>query len=86
MTGFTADQAARANQALRAALGMRPQLFSEEQFVGMISEEITLLRAAGRSDAEIATVLKEDAGVEIEPQTLSRFYVDDTHHAKSTSD
>lgn len=77
MSGFTADQAAQANRALRAALGMRPQVFSEEQFVGMISDEITLLHAAGRSDAEIAAILREEAGIEIEPHALSRFYVDD---------
>ncbi len=73
---FTAEQAAAANKALRAALGLAPERFSTEQFVGMISEEIEQLRAAGRSDADIAQLLASEVGVQLNPDSIARYYAD----------
>ncbi len=72
--GFTAQQAAAANNALRAALGLPPQRFATEQFVGMISDEIEQLRTAGKTDDDIARLLFESVGVNIRPDAISRFY------------
>ncbi len=75
---FTAEQAAAANKALRAALGLAPQLFSAEQFVGMISEEIEQLRAAGKTDVDIAQLLSKEVGVQIDPDAIGRYYAEES--------
>ncbi len=74
---FTAEQAAAANTALRAALGLAPQQFSAEQFVGMISEEIEQLRAAGRTDDDISQLLAKEIGVALDSDLIARYYADD---------
>jgi hypothetical protein len=71
---FTADQAARANTVLREALGLAPERFGLDRFVGMISDEIDQFRRAGRTDAEISQVLREKAGLNVPEDALSRFY------------
>ena len=71
---FTAEQAAAANTALRAALGLAPERFGLQQFVGMMSDEIEQLRAAGRTDEAIAALLRERVGVEVPADAISRFY------------
>ena len=73
MSGFTAEDAAKANAVLRGALGLEPQRFSVEQFVGMASDEIEQLRAAGKSDDEIVSLLK-GAGIEVEATDIARYY------------
>ncbi len=73
---FTAEQAAKANTALRAALGLPPQRFSAEQFVGMISDEIEQLRAAGKSDGDIAALVSDSTGVTVETESIAQFYAD----------
>ncbi len=75
---FTAEQAAAANRSLRAALGLRPQEFTTQQFVGMISEEIEQLREAGKTDDDIAQLLEKEVGVFISSDSIRRFYSDET--------
>ncbi|GAC1348730.1 MAG: hypothetical protein NVSMB19_00270 [Vulcanimicrobiaceae bacterium] len=72
--GFTAEQAAAANGVLRGALGLPPQRFGTAQFVGMISDEIEQLRAAGKTDADITDLLSRSVGVKISPEAIARFY------------
>jgi hypothetical protein len=74
--GFTADDAAKATTVLRAELGLPPQRFRTDVFVGMISDEIEGLRTAGRSDDEIANVLRNRCGIDIDAETIARFYVE----------
>jgi hypothetical protein len=62
---------------LRAELGLGPQEFSTEQFVGMISEEIEKLRASGKTDDEIVRLLNEGVGVTVSPDSIRRFYADE---------
>ncbi len=72
--GFTAQQAAAANSALRAALGLPPERFATEQLVGMLSDEIEQLRSAGKTDHDIAGLLSESIGANIGADAISRFY------------
>ena len=72
--GFTADQTASATTALRAELGLPAQRFPTETFVGMISDEIEAMRAAGKTDGDIATVLRERCAIDIDAATLARYY------------
>ena len=59
---FTAEQAALANTALRAALNLPPEAFPVPQFVAMISDEVEQLRAAGHDDEAIAQMVRESTG------------------------
>ncbi len=77
-SSFTAEQAAAANTRLRAALGFEPERFTMQQFVGMISEEIEQLRAAGKTDDEIARLLEREVGVRVSPDSLRRYYADES--------
>ena len=70
---FSADQAAAANSALRAAIGLPPERFGAERFVGMISDEIEQLHATGKTDDDISRLLSA-AGVELDADAIARFY------------
>jgi hypothetical protein len=71
---FSGQQALAAQTALREALGLPPEHFSVQAFVGMISDEIDQLRAAGRSDAAIASLVTEFTDNKMDAETISRFY------------
>lgn len=73
---FTAEQAAKANSVLRAALDLAPQRFGLEQFVGMISDEIEQLRDAGKSDADIAKLVSDGVGIDVDAGSIGRYYAD----------
>lgn len=81
---FTADQAAAANGALRAALGLPAQRFGTEQFVGMISDEIEQLRAAGKTDRDISEILAQKVGVTVDPEAIARFYASPARRGRPT--
>ena len=76
MARYSLDQAMQAQAALRAAAGEGAESFSEEQLVGMLSDEIRALRERGQSDEAIAALLKAEAGLDLGAETLGRFYVD----------
>ncbi len=71
---FTAKQAAQAQTALRAALGLPPQDFPASAFIGMISDEIEQLRNAGYADESIANLVAENTGVNLGPETIAHYY------------
>ena len=71
---FSADQAAVATTAWRAELGLAPERFGLDRFVGMISDEIDQLRRAGRSDAAISDVLRDKAGLDVPADAIARYY------------
>ena len=67
-------EAMKAQQALRAAAGLEPESFPVQAFVGMISDEVEALRAAGRTDAEIVALIRESSGIAIAEQELAAYY------------
>ncbi len=67
-------EALKAQQALRNAAGMGPEIFPLQAFVGMISDEVEALRAAGKSDAEIVALIRESSGIEIAEKELAENY------------
>jgi hypothetical protein len=71
---ISGQQAANAQTALRAALGLPPEQFSIQAFVGMISDEIEQLRITGASDEEIATLVTNATGVSVAGSAITRFY------------
>ena len=72
--GFTGQQAATAQTALREALGLPPEKFPMQAFIGMISDEIEQLRAAGRSDEAIAALVSKATGAHVDGATITLFY------------
>lgn len=71
---FTLEEAMRAQGALRRSLGLGPERFPLAAFVGMISDEIQGLREAGRSDDEIAALIRTATDRTVDPADLARFY------------
>ncbi len=47
----------------------------------MISEEIEQLRAAGKTDADIAQILARDVGVRVSTDSIQRYYSAEAVHA-----
>ncbi len=71
---FSADQAIRAQRALREALGLGAEQFPLRAFIGMISDEIEQMRASGRPDADVVEIIRQQTGKSISPADLQRFY------------
>ena len=71
---FSAEEAVAVQRELRRSLGLGAEAFPLPAFVGMISDEIEQFRAAGKSDADIAAVIKTTVGRDVRPEDLSRFY------------
>ncbi len=73
-TTFTAEQAAQANTALRAALNLPPEAFPVPQFVAMISDEVEQLRAAGHDDEAIAQMVRASTGGSLTGEDIRAHY------------
>ncbi len=83
MKTYPIDQAIRAQQALREATGLGPEMFPVEAFVGMISDEIEKLRSQGKTDSEIAGLITENSSIQITAEEISANYAssEDRHQA-----
>ncbi len=66
--------ALQAQHALRDSAGLGPELFPVPEFVGMISDEIEQLRKQGKSDDEIASIIRSSSPIEITAQEISQHY------------
>ena len=71
---FSIQEATAAQRVLRQSLGLGPEAFPLPAFIGMISDEIEKLRAAGRSDGDVAAMIREAIGREVAPYEIARFY------------
>ncbi len=71
---FSAEEAVTAQRELRRALGLGEERFPLRSFVGMISDEIEQLRAAGRTDADVAATIRQATGRAIDPSAIAEFY------------
>lgn len=71
---FSAQDAVAVQRELRRSLGLEAERFPLPAFVGMISDEIEQFRAAGKSDADVAAVIKSTVGREVSPDILAQFY------------
>jgi len=74
MKTYPVEQAVRAQNALREAAGLGPEMFPIQAFVGMISDEIEQLRAQGKTDADIATLIAAHSGIEITASEIAENY------------
>lgn len=63
-----------AQKGLRSAAGLGEESFPIEGFVGMISDEIEALRSQGKSDRDIAQLIRTHSGIEIDAAEITRHY------------
>lgn len=73
-TQYSLEEALKAQRALRSAAGLAPETFPKQAFVGMISDEIECLRARGKSDSDIASLIQQNSAIEITPDEIVQFY------------
>jgi hypothetical protein len=73
-TGFSAQEAVAVQRALRRALGMEAETFPLEAFIGMISDEVEQFRASGKTDADIAALIRETIGRDVSEGDIGVFY------------
>lgn len=71
---YPIEEALKAQKALRALSGQGPEMFPIQAFVGMISDEVEVLRNHGKSDDEIASIIRQHSSIEITAQQLSEHY------------
>lgn len=74
MKTYPVEEAVRAQQALRCAAGLGPEMFPVEAFVGMISDEVEQLRSQGMSDEDIADLIQSNSDIEITAQDIANNY------------
>ena len=71
---YPIEEALKAQSALRSAAGLAPEQFPIEAFVGMISDEIETLRTQGKTDDQIATLIRKNSNVEITSDEIAANY------------
>ena len=71
---FTLEEAIAAQRAMRRNLGLDEETFPVPAFVGMVSDEIEKLRSAGRSDGEIADIVRQATGKTIAADDIAEHY------------
>ena len=59
---FSAEDVVRAQQGLRASMGLGPEAFALGPFIALLGGEIDQLRKIGRTDDEIAALLSSTLG------------------------
>ena len=72
--GYSIEEALSAQKALRKAAGLGPEQFPVEAFVGMISDEVEALRKQGKSDDDIARVVRENSKIELTGADIAKNY------------
>ncbi len=71
---FSAQEAITVQREMRRALGLAAETFPLPAFIGMISDEIEQFRAVGRSDADVAALIRATTGREVDPADIAKFY------------
>lgn len=71
---YPLEEALKAQSALRKAAGLEHEQFPLEAFVGMISDEIQVLREQGKSDDQIAGLIRQQSKIEISAADIAANY------------
>jgi hypothetical protein len=71
---YPLEDVLNAQRALRALAGLKPEMFPLQAFVGMISDEVEVLRKRGQSDDEIASVIRSSSSIEITGGEIAQYY------------
>ena len=71
---YPLEEALKAQTALRSEAGLEPEQFPIQAFVGMISDEIETLRAQGKSDEQIADIIRKNSKIKITSDEVAANY------------
>ena len=71
---YSVEEAIKAQKSLRDAAGLEPEQFPVQAFIGMISDEIELLRQQGKTDDEIASIIQNNSAIEISAAEIAENY------------
>jgi hypothetical protein len=71
---YSIEEALKAQRSLRKAAGLGPEEFPLQAFVGMVSDEIESLRKRGRTDEEIASIIRQNSAIEITAAEIAENY------------
>lgn len=71
---YSVEEAVKAQKALRAAAGLGPQQFPIQAFVGMISDEVESLRQRGKTDDQIAEIIRSSSAIDISADEIAENY------------
>ncbi len=71
---YPLEEALRAQTALREAAGLAPESFPIQAFIGMISDEIEALRQRGKTDEDIARLIRDHSGINITAAEIAENY------------
>lgn len=71
---YPIEEALRAQNALRQIAGLEQEQFPVAAFVGMISDEIEILRRQGHTDQQIADAVTRNSSIAITPDDIAANY------------
>jgi hypothetical protein len=74
-TTFTLAEALAAQKAMREAAGAEEEVFELADVIGMVSDEIDLLKEQGRSLEEIAAMVQTATGKTVTAADIEKYYV-----------
>ena len=79
---YPVEEAIKAQKSLRDAAGLAPEQFPIQAFVGMISDEIESLRKRGKTDDEIASLIRDNSSIKISASEIAENYAspEERHH------
>jgi hypothetical protein len=74
MKAYPLKEALRAQKALREAAGLAEEMFPIQAFVGMISDEVEVLRQRGLNDQQIADLIEANSEIRISAAEITDNY------------
>ena len=75
-------EAIKAQSALRSAAGLAPEQFPIPAFIGMISDEIETLRSQGKTDQQIAAIVRDSSNISVTAEDISDHYATPQQRAR----
>lgn len=81
---YPIEETIKAQKSLREAAGLEPEQFPIQAFIGMISDEVEALRKRGKSDEDIATIVRGNSTIQISAAEIAENYAssEERHHRK----
>jgi hypothetical protein len=74
-TTFSLAEALAAQKALREAAGAEEEAFDLADVIGMVSDEIDMLKEQGRSADQIAAMVQKSTGKPVTAADVEKYYV-----------
>ena len=71
---YPIEDALNAQKALRRLAGLGQEEFPVSAFIGMISDEIEVLRRQGYSDQDIAKVIRDNSPISLTAEDIAANY------------